>query len=59
MDLDLYMKSKSVMQQGGFNLRNWKTNSKTVQDAINRADDCVNPAVVAKVKKIVTEEDES
>ena len=53
------MKSKSVMQQGGFNLRNWKLNSKIVQDAINRADDCVNPAVVSKVKKIVTEEDES
>ena len=57
--MDLYMKSKSVMQRGGFNLRKWKTNSKVVQDAINRADNCVNPAVVSEVKKIVTEEDES
>ena len=57
--MDLYMKSNSVMQRGGFNLRKWKTNSKVVQDAINRADNCVNPAVVSEVKKIVTEEDES
>ena len=40
-------------------MRKWKTNSKVVQDAINRADDCVNPTVVNEVKKIVTEEDES
>ena len=40
--MDLYMKSNSVMQRGGFNLRKWKTNSKVVQDAINRADNCVN-----------------
>lgn len=57
--MDLYMKSNSVMQRGGFNLRKWKTNSKVVQDAINRTDNCVNPAVVSEVKKIVTEEDES
>lgn len=57
--MDLYLKSKSVMQRGGFNLRKWKTNSKVVQDAINRADDCANSTVVSEVKKIVTEEDES
>ena len=57
--MDLFMKSKSVMQRRGFNLRKWKTHYKVVQDAINRADNCVNPAVVSKVKKIVTAEDES
>lgn len=57
--MDLYSKPKTVMQRGGFNLRKWKTNSKAVQEAINRSDNCVNPTIGSEVQKIVTEEDET
>ena len=33
--LELYSKSKSIMQRGGFNLRKWNTNSTVVREAIN------------------------
>ena len=57
--LELYSRSKSIMQRGGFNLRKWKTNSRIVQEAINRSDDRVDPTIVTGSKKTVTEEDES
>lgn len=36
--LELYARSKSIMQRGGLNLRKWKTNSYIVQEAINRSE---------------------
>ena len=47
------------MQQGGFNLRKWRTNSRTVQEAINRSVDRVEPAVTTDGEKFISEEDES
>ena len=32
---NIYQKAKQLMQQGGFNLRKWKTNSKTLQQKID------------------------
>ena len=49
--LELCEKSKSIMQQGGFNSRKWRTNSRTVQEAINRSVDRVEPAVTTDGKK--------
>ena len=57
--LDLYSKSKSIMQQGGFNLRKWNTNSTVVREAINRSTRRVTPQSVSEGAKTVTEEDES
>lgn len=33
--LDLYLKSKSIMQRSGFNLRKWNTNSTVVREVVN------------------------
>ena len=57
--LDLYSKSKSIMQRGGFNLRKWNTNSTVVREAINRSTEGVTPPSVSEGMKTVTEEDES
>ena len=57
--LELYSKSREVMQRGGFNLRKWKTNSRAVQEAINRSSDSVVPQAVTKGRKSIAEEDES
>ena len=57
--LDLYSKSKSIMQRGGFNLRKWNTNSTVVGEAINRSTEGVTPPSVSEGAKSVTEEDES
>ena len=57
--LELCKKSKSIMQQGGFNLRKWRMNSRTVQEAINRSNDTVEPAVTTDGEKFISEEDES
>ena len=57
--LDLYLKSKSIMQQGGFNLRKWNTNSTVVLEAINRSTEGVTSLSVSDGMKSVTEEDES
>ena len=47
------------MQWGGFNLRNWKTNSKIVQEAINGMSDRAYPSTEPESTKTITEEDES
>ena len=57
--LDLYSKSKSIMQRGGFNLRKWNTNSTVVREAINRSTEGVTPPSVSEGLKSVNEEDES
>ena len=45
------------MQRGGFT--KWKTNSRVVQEAINRSSDSVVPQSVTKGTKSIAEEDES
>ena len=57
--LELFSKSKSLMQRGGFNLRKWKTNSKIVQETINGMNDSANPITEPGSTKTITEEDES
>ena len=47
------------MQRGGFNLRKWKTNSRVVQESINRSSDSVVRQAVTKGTKSIAEEDES
>ena len=56
--LELCPKSKSLMQQGGFNLRKWKTNSKIVQEAINGMNNHANATTEPGNTKTITEEDE-
>ena len=53
--LELCSKSKSLTQRGGFNFRKWKTNSKIVQEAQDRA----NPSTECGSTKTITEEDKS
>ena len=57
--LDLCSKSKSILQQGGFNLRKWNTNSTVVREAINQSTRRVMPPSVFEGAKSVTKEDES
>ena len=57
--LDLYSKSKSIIQQGGFILRKWNTNSTVVRETINRSTRRVTPPSVSEGAKTVTEKDES
>ena len=57
--LDLYSKSKLIMQRGGFNLRKWNTNSTIVREAINRSTERVTSPSVSEGARSVTEEDES
>ncbi|XP_068673917.1 uncharacterized protein [Montipora foliosa] len=57
--LEVCEKSKSIMQQGGFNLRKWKKRSRTVQEATNRSVERVKPAVTTDGEKFISEEDES
>ena len=46
--LDLYLKSKSIMQRGGLNLRRWNTYSTVVREAINRPTERVTPHLYLK-----------
>ena len=57
--LELCEKSKSTTQQGGFNLQKWRTNSRAVQEAINRSVDSVEPAIATDGGKYISEEDKS
>ena len=57
--LELCLKSKSLTQWGGFNLRKWKMNSKIVQEAINGMNDRANPTTERGSTKTITEEDKS
>lgn len=49
--LELYARSKSIMQRGGLNLRKWKTNSYIVQEAINRSEVHLKLTIVQRNKK--------
>lgn len=57
--LDLYLKSKSIMQRSGFNLRKWNTNSTIVREVVNHWTEGVTPPSVSEGMKSVTEENES
>ena len=46
--LDLYSKSKSIMQRGGFNLQKWNTNSTVVREAINRSTESDAPMCIRR-----------
>ena len=56
---ELYSKSKETMCRGGSNLRKWKTNSRVVQDMINRSNDCATQTPVTKGTKAIIEKDKS
>lgn len=56
---ELSSKSKKVMQQGGLNLRKWKTNSRIVQEAIRQSSDSSSHQVATASRKSTTEEYES
>ena len=40
---NLYIRSKNILRSGSFNLRNFVTNSHTLQDRINKAEGIVAP----------------
>ena len=58
--LELYSKSRVIMQRGGFNLRKWRTNSRIVQETItDQSNDSVTSSPCKHDSKFVTGEDES
>ena len=52
----LYMNAKNIMAEGGFNLRKWNSNSRTLVQSINNTEVCTTKSDSEKITRVAEED---